>query len=88
MTLGRLSQLAVIIVAIAVAMLDQSFWWSLIPAFFAGSFQVTNGPNHAVVMNAHREGRLDVFPLLLLINILPWVAAALGVYYGATYLLI
>jgi hypothetical protein len=83
MKLGCLAQIAVIAVAIMTAVFDYSFWWDLIPAFAAGSLQISNGPGFDIVERANREGRLGVFPFLLLTNILPWLAVA-GVVYWIT----
>jgi hypothetical protein len=76
MKLGCLAQVAVLAVAITTAASGYSFWWSLIPAFAAGSLQISNGPGFDLVQNANRDGRLAVFPMLLAANILPWVAVA------------
>lgn len=76
MKLGCLSQIAVVAVAIAAGVYSLSFWWTLIPAFLAGSFQLSNGPGYDLVIRANREGRLGTFPMLLLVNITPWVLIA------------
>lgn len=76
MKLGCLAQVAVLAVAIMTAVFGYSFWWALIPAFAAGSLQISNGPDFDIVERANREGRLGVFPFLLLTNILPWLAVA------------
>lgn len=83
MYLGCLSQVATLVAAIASGLGYFSFWWALIPAFLAGSFQISNGPGFDIVMNANRNGRLDVFPRLLFFNILPWLTLA-GIAYWIT----
>lgn len=81
MSLGCLSQFAVIATAIAAGLGYFSFWWALIPAFFAGSFQISNGPGFGVVLKANEEGRVGVFPMMLMTNILAWLAAAGAIYW-------
>jgi len=81
MSLGCLSQFAVIATAIAAGLGYFSFWWALIPAFFAGSFQISNGPGFGAALKANEEGRLSVFPIMLVTNILPWVAVAGAIYW-------
>ena len=85
MKLGCLAQIAVLGIAISAAVYGYSFWWTLIPAFFAGSLQLSNGPGFDRVINANREGRLSVFPTLLLANVLPWVAVAGAAFWLTTY---
>jgi hypothetical protein len=84
---GCLSQVAVLASAIAAALGYFSFWWVAIPVFLAGSFQISNGPGFDVVMDANRQGRFGVFPMMLVGNILPWLAVA-GVAYWITKALI
>lgn len=65
--LGCLSIIASIITAVAAGLGYFSFWWSLIPAFLAGSFALANSPgHHAAIVRANQEGRLSVFPIALL----------------------
>ena len=80
MKMGYLPQLISFVAAIAAGLGHFSFWWVLIPIVVAGSFQLSNGPGFGIAMTANREGRLGVFPKLLLFNILPWLAIA-GVAY-------
>jgi hypothetical protein len=78
-----LSQVAVLAAAIAAELGCFSFWWTVIPAFFAGSFQISNGPGFDLVLTANRDGRFSVFPIMLMTNILPWLAVA-GIAYWIT----
>ena len=86
MQLGCLSQLATLGAAIAAGLGSFSFWWVLIPAFLAGSLQLSNGPGFATVERANKAGRLSVFPMLLLANILPWLAVAGVAYWAAKFI--
>jgi len=83
MSLGCFAQVATLATAILAGLGHFSFWWTLIPAFLAGSFQVSNGPGFDIVMTANRDGRLSVFPRLLFFNVLPWLALA-GIVYWIT----
>ena len=76
MRLGCLSQIATLATGIAAGFGYLSFWWTLVPAFLAGAFAVSNGPGYETVMRANEEGRLGVFPTVLAISILPWLALA------------
>ena len=83
MNLGCLSQIAVIATAILAGLGYFSFWWVAVPAFLAGSFQISNGPWYDLVMTANRDGRFNVFPIMLIVNILPWIIVA-GIAYWIT----
>jgi hypothetical protein len=78
---GCFSQVAVLFTAMAAGAGYFSFWWALIPAFFAGSLAVSNGPGFDIVMSANREGRLGVFPRVLALSFLPWLIVAGAVYW-------
>ena len=73
MLFGCLSQIATLAMAIAAGLGQFSFWWVLIPAFLAGSFQISNGPLYDRVIAANNEGRLWFFPAMLAANVLPWL---------------
>ena len=78
--LGCLSQIFVLVTAIFSGLGYFSFWWAVIPSFFAGVFQISNGPGFDLALTANREGRVSVFPIMLLANFLPWLGVA-----GAAY---
>jgi hypothetical protein len=63
-----------------------SFWWTLIPAFFAGSFALFNGPGYDTIMRANREGRTGVFPTMLAVSIAAHLLSASAAY-GITRLI-
>jgi hypothetical protein len=65
MALGCLSLLALFGAAIVAGLGYFSFWWLLIPAFVAGSFALSNGPQYGAIVRANEEGRLGVFPMAL-----------------------
>lgn len=67
MTLGFLSTVAVIAVAIFAGLGKFSFWWVLIPAFFAGSLSLSNSRHYSGVIEANKRGNLTTFPMLLAI---------------------
>ena len=79
--LGCLSMLAVVVTAIAAGLDKFSFWWVLIPVFFAGSFSLSNGPGFDMVIEANRQGRLGVFPKMLGFQCAVWLAVAGAVYW-------
>lgn len=83
MALGCLSTLALIVTAIAAGMGYFSFWWVLIPAFFAGSFALSNGPGYGAIIEANRQGRVWYFPMMLALSISLHVAVAGGIYWIA-----
>lgn len=83
MKLGCFSQIATLTTAIAVGLGYFSFWWMLIPAFLTGSLSISNGPGFDIVMRANQEGRLSVFPMMIVAHILPWLALS-GVIYWVT----
>ena len=85
MKLGCLSQVATLATAIAAGLGHFSFWWTLIPAFLAGTFQLSNGPGYDLVLEANKQGRLSVFPMMLASNIVPWLGVA-GLAYWITSL--
>lgn len=74
--LGCLSILAVIATAVGAGLGKYSFWWVLVPVFFAGSFSLSNGPGYHLVMQANREGRLGLFPRMLAFHIVVQLAVA------------
>ena len=78
--LGCLSQAAVVATASLAGLGYFSFWWILLPVFFAGSFEISNGPGFDIVMENNRKGKLGVFPMLLAGQMLLWLAVA-----GTTY---
>lgn len=53
-----------------------SFWWTMIPAFVAASFLLTNEPSHSTILRANEKGRLGVFPSLLAMNTAAQLALA------------
>ena len=73
MLLGCLSQIATLVTAIGAGLGKLSFWWIRIPAFLAGSFEISNGPLFDRVIVANKEGRLWFFPAMLVVNVLPWI---------------
>ncbi|KLE32609.1 hypothetical protein AAW01_00635 [Aurantiacibacter gangjinensis] len=81
--LGCLTQLATIAAAIAAGLGYFSFWWVLIPAFFAGSFGVSNGPHYSRVIEANARGDLVTFPLTLATYIASTLVVA-GIAYWIT----
>ena len=62
--------------AIYAGLAGASLWWLLIPAFVAGSFQLSNGPWFDRVVTANRDGRLGLFPMALAIHTLVVFALA------------
>lgn len=85
MKLGSLATLITLGVAIAAGLDKFSFWWVLIPAFFAGSLALSNGPHFAAVLDANRRGSLTLFPMLLAIYCGGMIALG-GAAYGLTRL--
>ncbi|WP_146215644.1 hypothetical protein [Hoeflea marina] len=67
------AKIAVVATAIAAGIGYFTFWWVLLPAFLAGAFTLVNGPAYEIIMDANRQGRLDVFPWMLTVSILPWI---------------
>jgi hypothetical protein len=64
-----------------------AFWWVLIPAFFAGSLSLSNGPHYANVVQANQRGSMTFFPMMLTIyctsqmiiaGLAYWAAKTLG----------
>lgn len=72
--LQAISTIAWFAVAVASGPLEWSFWWVALAAFFAGSMHLANGPGYELVVTANREGRLSVFPRLLAVHVLIYVA--------------
>ena len=70
---GLASKIIVLLAAIAAGMGYFSFWWTLLPIFLAGSFSLSNGPHLSNILDANRQGRLGVFPMLLAMSMLPWL---------------
>ncbi|MBV7259694.1 hypothetical protein [Erythrobacter crassostreae] len=63
-----------------------SFWWTMIPAFFAASFAVSNNDAQlSTVMRANEEGRLHVMPLFIASGMLTILAISGGAYWAARY---
>ena len=62
---GCLATLVMIAIAFASGSNYFSFWWVLIPAFFAGSLSLSNGPHYANVVQANQKGSLLMFPVML-----------------------
>ena len=60
-----------------------SFWWTLIPAFFAGSLALSNGPYYSAVIAANERGNLWLFPVQLIIHV-GGVLIGCGVAFGLT----
>lgn len=81
MKLGCLSQIVTLATAIAAGLGFYSFWWVLIPAFLAGSFQISNGPLFDRVIEANREGNLTFFPTMLALNVVPWIGIGGAVFW-------
>ena len=73
--LGCLSHVAVLATAIAAGLGHLSFWWVLIPAFFAGSFSLSNGPAYERIMESYERRQWGTFPIMLIMA----VAMSLGV---------
>ncbi|MGV2495043.1 hypothetical protein [Pelagerythrobacter aerophilus] len=67
MKLQTLAAVGVVVLAVLAGLGYLSFWWVLIPAFFAGSLSLSNGHHYAAVMEANRRGSVTLFPLLLTI---------------------
>lgn len=86
MKLGCIAQAAVIVCSIAAGLGYFSFWWIAIPAFFAGSLELSNGPSYDLVIRANNEGRFAVFPMMLAVNILPWAGVSAALYWIAKWL--
>jgi hypothetical protein len=81
--LGTLAALAVVVVSILAGVGTFSFWWVLIPAFFAGSLSLSNGRHYAGVIEANRRGSLTHFPVMLAIYVSSYVVLAGIVYWPA-----
>lgn len=81
MVFGCISTLALVATAIAAGLGYFSFWWILIPAFFSGSFSLSNGPHYNQIIEANRQGRLGFFPVMLILSVGFSVAAAGAVYW-------
>ncbi len=67
--LGCLTLIASLATAVAAGLGYFSFWWTIIPAFFAGALVLSNGPGYQAIMQANERGNLWLFPLQLLIHI-------------------
>ena len=74
MVLGCLSTLALFGVAIAAGLGHFSFWWAAIPAFFAGSFMLSNGPHYGSIIEANRRGQVWYFPMMLTVTVAGYLA--------------
>jgi hypothetical protein len=74
--LGCISILTVVAVSLGAGLGKFSVWWILLPALFAGSFALSNGPSFDVVIRANHEGRLGVFPKVLAYHMLAPVGLA------------
>lgn len=61
--------IAMMAIAIVVGLERFSFWWVLIPAFFAGSLALSNGPHYMRVVEANQRGVLWYFPTMLMIHV-------------------
>lgn len=83
MKLGCLSTLATLATAVTAGLDYISFWWVLLPAFFAGSFSLSNGPHYAQIIEANRQGRLGFFPMMLAISIGSYVIGSAAIYWLA-----
>lgn len=64
-----------------------SFWWTLVPTFFAGSLALSNGPHYAAIIEANARGSMTLFPLLLAIYWAGYIALA-GFAYWLTGIII
>lgn len=84
--LKLLAILGVISTAIAAGLGYISIWWVLIPAFAAGSLSLSGGPGFEIVMQANREGRTSVMPIMLATRTAIYFVLA-GTAYGITHLL-
>lgn len=78
--LGIISKLVVFAMSIAAGLGAFSFWWVLIPVFFAGSLGLSNSHHYDSVMTANQRGSVTFMPLML--SIYCGGALALG---GITY---
>lgn len=78
--LGCLSLLIVIAASIASGLGIFSFWWVLIPIFFAGSFGITNGPHYERVLEENQNGSITYFPMILIGYCISALVIALIVY--------
>ena len=83
--LGCLSMLTVVGVAIAAGLGHFSFWWVILPAFLAASFQLSNGPSFGTILQANQEGRLGVFPTMLAMQLLVWMALSGLIFWIASF---
>jgi hypothetical protein len=86
MKLQSLAAAVVVGLAVWSGIGGDSFWWVLIPAFFAGSLGLSNGPHYAAVVEANRQGSLTLFPMMLAIYWISYTALA-GLVYGLTRLI-
>ena len=85
--LGCLSIIASISSAILAGLGYYSFWWTVIPAFFAGAFALSNSPGHyAAIIRANERGNIWLFPVSLSLSVGTMLAVA-GVVFWATSLL-
>lgn len=84
MTLQRLSFAAMLLAAIGAGLWNWHWAWAAIACFLVGSFSLSNGPSYDRVVAANKEGRLSVFPTILLAKMLPYVVLALFTYWFAT----
>jgi hypothetical protein len=72
-----------VLTALLAGLAKISIWWVLIPAFFAGSLSLSNGPHYQRVVDANLNGIFWYFPTMLLIHIAGKLVIA-GVVYAIT----
>ena len=79
--LGCLSQLAVAATAFLAGRGYISAWWIALPVFLTASFAISNGPMFGQVLQANRDGRTSVFPLVLAANMFGWALFAGAIFW-------
>lgn len=80
---GCLWALAMLATAVAAGLGKVSFWWTLLPAFLAGSFNIANSHMYGRVLEANATGDLKLFPRVLGLTVGSYMVVAAVIYWIA-----
>lgn len=67
--LGCVTQIVMIMTAVAAGTGNFSGWWIALPAFLSGIFGMANSPSYDIVMSANRRGDFSVLPRQMAMHI-------------------
>ncbi len=81
--IGCLTQIISLGTAVSAGIGYINFWWTLIPAFFAGALALSNGPHFNAVVEANKRGNFWLFPANLVIYV-GSVLVGCGIAFGVT----